>query len=45
MEACESRDLHLHKNAVSSTREDSLGVELDLEGRCCRTTRGRLMGL
>ena len=39
VEAFESRELHFHKSAVSST------VELGLEGCCCRTTRGRLMGL
>ena len=38
VETFESRKLHLQKIAVSSTR-------IDLLGRCCRTTRGRLMGL
>ena len=45
VEAFESPELHLRKSAVSSTRTDSLGVDLDLEGRCCHATRGRLMGL
>ena len=44
VEAFDSCDLHSHISSISSTRMDSLGVELDLEGRCCRTTHNRLMG-
>ena len=44
VDAVESCELHRHKSAVSSTRMDSLGVELDFK-RCCRTTRGCWMVL